>query len=122
MARYEARPWRHLYRTAAWRHLRAAQIAAKPLCEWCLRDGVVNDGSLLPGGDPQPAPKLRVLIVDHKIPHKGDHALFHDPGNLQTLCKPHHDRHKQREEIRGYSEARGLDGWPIDPAHPANRA
>lgn len=40
------------------------------------------------------------LICDHRQPHRGDEALFWGEGNLQTLCKPCHDRHKQSEERR----------------------
>jgi 5-methylcytosine-specific restriction protein A len=38
------------------------------------------------------------LACDHKLPHKGNDALFWDEGNLQTLCKPCHDSNKQRLE------------------------
>ncbi|WP_460274261.1 HNH endonuclease signature motif containing protein [Celeribacter sp. ULVN23_4] len=37
-------------------------------------------------------------VVDHIIPHKGDDRLFWDKTNWQALCKPCHDRQKQREE------------------------
>lgn len=30
-------------------------------------------------------------IVDHRRPHGGSTALFFDRGNLQAMCKPHHD-------------------------------
>lgn len=40
----------------------------------------------------------RATLVDHIIPHKGDNKLFWDRSNWQPLCKPCHDRHKQREE------------------------
>jgi 5-methylcytosine-specific restriction protein A len=32
------------------------------------------------------------------IPHRGDPALFWPDANVQTLCKPCHDRRKQAEE------------------------
>nr|WP_243256973.1 HNH endonuclease signature motif containing protein [Rhizobium skierniewicense] len=38
------------------------------------------------------------LVADHKIPHRGDEALFWDESNLQCLCKPCHDGLKQRQE------------------------
>ncbi|MDW4550872.1 HNH endonuclease [Defluviimonas sp. D31] len=121
MPRHDPRPWRHLYKTAAWRRLAAAQKARAPLCAACLTRGFANDGSLTSAGAPQPDPRRRFLVADHRIPHRGDVALFHDPDNLQTLCPDDHDRNKQREEVRGYSEERGADGWPLDPRHPANR-
>ncbi len=42
------------------------------------------------------------LVADHKIRHQGDHELFWDEGNLQTLCKHCHDSLKQREERSGF--------------------
>lgn len=30
-------------------------------------------------------------VVDHKMPHKGNMALFWDHDNWQSLCKPCHD-------------------------------
>lgn len=59
-------------------------------------------------------------VVDHIVPHKGDLSLFWNQENWQSLCEPHHNRDKARLEIRGYSDRLGDDGWPIDPAHPAN--
>jgi len=42
----------------------------------------------------------RKLVCDHIKPHRGDRQRFFDEQNLQTLCKPCHDRVKQRQEIR----------------------
>jgi hypothetical protein len=33
----------------------------------------------------------------------------------------HHNSAKRFEEIRGYTKEIGVDGWPLDPKHPANR-
>ena len=53
-------------------------------------------------------------VVDHVIPHKGNEALFFDAGNLSSLCKACHDRHKQSEERTGKAKpVIGLDGWPV---------
>lgn len=30
--------------------------------------------------------------ADHKVPHRGDHALFFDAANLQALCERCHNR------------------------------
>lgn len=116
------RPWRRLYSTAAWKRLAAAQRAREPLCRYCLAQGVANDGSLTADGQIQTVPRRATLVADHIVPHKGDVALFHDPENLQSLCADHHDRQKQAEERRGFSELRAADGWPVDPRHPANRS
>lgn len=109
------------YKTARWRRARLGHLSREPLCRLCRQAGRVNDGGLTMGGLPQADRRRRFLVVDHVVPHRGDHALFWDAANWQTLCPDHHDVVKQREEVRGFSNARGCDGWPIDPAHPANR-
>jgi len=110
------------YRLAAWHKvLRPQHLAGEPLCRACLARGLTNDGGRTASGEPQRNPRRRFLVVDHVIPHRGDRDLFFDPSNLQTLCPDDHDRNKQREEARGFSEERGPDGWPMDPEHPANK-
>ena len=54
---------------------------------------------------------------DHVEPHKGDQQKFFF-GELQSLCKLHHEGAKKREDARGYSTQIGADGWPVDPRHP----
>lgn len=76
-----------------------------PLCVDCMAHGRVTQADL----------------VDHIKPHKGDQELLWDRDNWQSLCKPCHDRHKQKQEIHGYSTEVGSDGWPVDPEHPANK-
>ncbi|WP_103728917.1 HNH endonuclease [Novosphingobium sp. HII-3] len=78
-------PWRKWYNTARWKALRLAIFARDMFtCQWpgCGR---------LEGNTSQ-------LVADHRTPHRGDEALFWDESNLWTLCKPCHDRLKQREE------------------------
>ncbi|AYJ92048.1 MULTISPECIES: HNH endonuclease [Serratia] len=78
-------PWHYLYNTKRWYRLRYHQLQKQPLCEFHLkRDQVVS-----------------ASIVDHVKPHKGDEELFHDPDNLQSLCKRCHDSVKQRMEKGG---------------------
>jgi len=89
-----------------WLRYRAHFLAEHPLCEYCKRQG-----KLVPA-----------TVVDHIAPHRGDQALFWEPSNHQALCKQHHDSAKAAEESRGYSNEVGLDGWPLDPRHPSNRA
>ena len=99
----QAESWQHLYSSARWRRLRAAQLAAEPICRMCDERGAVTVAT----------------VCDHIEPHRGDLDKFWS-GPFQSLCKPHHDSLKQREERQGYSEALGRDGWPLDPQHPAN--
>jgi len=97
--------YQHLYKTPRWGRMRKAQLARAPLCVMCARAGQVTQAT----------------VADHIKPHRGSRALFFDSANLQSLCKPHHDSAKQGDEVRGYSVEVGVDGWPIDPQHPANR-
>jgi 5-methylcytosine-specific restriction endonuclease McrA len=109
------------YKKAEWyRRLRPQHLAIEPLCRSCLRRGFTNDGSLTSAGARQVNPRRRFMVVDHIVPFRGDWDVFTDRANLQTLCPDCHDRNKQREDVRGYSEERGPDGWPVDPLHPSN--
>jgi hypothetical protein len=96
--------FKRLYNSARWKRLRAAQLAASPLCAMCVKLGRVN-----PAG-----------VVDHKRPHRGDEELFFDAANLQSLCKLCHDGAKQQLEKTGRLRGCGLDGLPLDGNHHWN--
>ena len=66
----------------AWQKARNRWIAEHPLCAECARNGDVVAGN----------------EVDHIIPHRGDHDLFWDTRNWQTLCTPHHSSKTARED------------------------
>jgi 5-methylcytosine-specific restriction endonuclease McrA len=100
-----------LYKTKAWKGLRnRTLIRDRWICQW------PGCGVSLKPGRKHP----RSAVVDHRKPHRGDARLFHDPDNLWSLCKAHHDSAKQSEERRGYSDQIGEDGFPVDPRHPFN--
>jgi 5-methylcytosine-specific restriction enzyme A len=102
----EAQAYRHLYKTAAWqRHRWAILVRDGFTCQKC--------GKL--------EAQTSQLVADHRQPHRGNLDLFWSEANIWTLCKPCHDSGKQSEERTGYSKAIGLDGWPEDARHPANR-
>lgn len=105
-----AEAYRRLYRTSRWQRLRLA-ILARDLYR-CSRCGVALYG--------QP-PALHSPVVNHRIPHRGDLALFWDEANLEAVCKGCHDRDIQAEELNGYHRGVGPDGFPVDPNHPWNR-
>lgn len=76
-------PWRKWYATTRWRKLRMAILIRDHFtCQRCGR--TTADTSQ--------------LVADHDKPHRGDAVLFWAEDNLKTLCKPCHDRDKQREE------------------------
>lgn len=89
---------------AKWQRRRIAYLRAHPLCVYCKQTGKVSAAT----------------VVDHIVPHRGDKTLFWKESNWQSLCKTCHDGAKQSEEKNGHSVAVGLDGWPLDPAHPVN--
>ena len=95
--------WKGWYSRRRWRKLRAAQLAADPLCCMCLALDRVTAAT----------------VADHVVPHRGDEELFWN-GELQSLCKHHHDSAKAREEFAGYSGVTDEDGYPLDPKHPQN--
>lgn len=103
-----------------WDKARLSFLAENPLCKKCQDAGIINDGRYKLDGSLQTNPRKRSPVVDHIIPHKGDMTLFWDRSNWQTLCSDHHDR-KTREDEQPYSKEIGLDGFPIDPRHPANQ-
>ena len=74
--------WRAWYKTADWRRLRWDCISAALFT--CVRCGHIGES--------------HELVADHVRPHRGERDLFFNPGNLQCLCAPCHNRDKQREE------------------------
>jgi ABC transporter substrate binding protein len=95
--------WHNSYGSARWKRQARYQLRAEPLCRPCLEDGRITAAT----------------VADHIVPHAGDPQLFWF-GRLQSLCTPHHESSKKREEARGYSTRIGADGWPVDPRHPVS--
>lgn len=96
---------KRLYDSVRWRKARAQYLVVNPLCVMCEARGRVTPAT----------------VVDHKIPHKGDYDLFWDRDNWQSLCDNDHNTIKQMQEIHGYSQACGVDGFPVDINHPWNK-
>ena len=90
----DVRSW---YRRGFWRRRRAQQLRAQPLCEACLKRGVVTVAN----------------EVDHTTPHRGDEATFRF-GPVQSLCQPCHARksHAERGHVRR-PIGHDLAGMPI---------
>jgi 5-methylcytosine-specific restriction protein A len=96
--------WHDLYNSRRWQRRARTQLAAEPLCALCAERGLV----------------VPATVADHVEPHGGDVNRFW-LGKLQSLCASCHSRDKRQEERKGFRPDIGLDGWPIDPRHPANR-
>lgn len=82
-----AAPWKGWYSTAAWQALRLKTFERDGYI--CQRSGLICSGA-------HPAPDSPV--ANHKIPHRGDEALFWDPDNIETVTKAVHDTIIQAEE------------------------
>ena len=74
-----------------WQKARKAFLAEHPLCVMCGREGRIEAAT----------------VVDHKVPHRGDQALFWDVMNWQSLCGFHHNRAKQSEEWQAANNTPG---------------
>ena len=98
-------PARWVYKTALWERMRQTQLRSEPLCRYC--------GQI---GDITPA-----TVVDHIKPHKGQRVLAFDQDNLQSLCKPCHDKWAQAKDNGKPIAGVDADGFPIDPNHPWNK-
>ena len=76
-----------------WRKARATYLSHRPLCVMCEQEGKI----------------VQAIVVDHKVPHKGDQDLFWDKNNWQPLCKRHHDI-KTAKEDGGFGRVMGKGG------------
>ena len=97
-------PWRKWYGSNRWKRRRLRQLTDEPLCHLCLGRGIVTAAT----------------VADHIEPHRGDWNQFLT-SRLQSLCADCHNKAKRSLEDRGYLLDIGIDGWPVDPQHPANR-
>lgn len=102
---HEAEAWRPLYKTAAWRKIRADQLARFPLCAMCLEQDAVTPATVCNHTD--------------KAAKATPQGFFAGPFN--SLCKTHHDSTQQRQERRGYVIGCNESGLPLDPRHAWNR-
>ncbi len=102
--------YRKLYMTKAWRELRKTILLRDNYL--CQRSGC--NVPLVSGRTDK-----RSAVVHHLTPHKGNLELFYDPANLQSVCWSCHSGQIHSEEKLGYSLEIGLDGWPVDDAHPS---
>jgi hypothetical protein len=85
------------------RHRRRAKhrLELEPFCRLCAAKGIATPARL----------------ADHVVPHRGDWNSFR-MGKLQSLCWRCHSSTKQLIELHGHDPRIGIDGFPIDKAHP----
>lgn len=73
--------YQRFYKTTAWRKLSHNYLLANPLCEWCLKNGIMRKAD----------------IVDHIEPIRDNWDRRLDKDNLRSLCnschwKRHHNK------------------------------
>lgn len=79
------------YQSPAWKRLRAAYIAAHPLCAECEAIGRTTPAN----------------IIDHVVEMEDDPSKALDWDNLRGLCTSHHNSKTARERVRRQQERRG---------------
>jgi len=73
--------WNKLYQDHRWKRLREWKIQHDPICELCLKEGVVT-----------PADEIHHLqIIGSGINDEDKFRLLLDPLNLCSCCSRHHD-------------------------------
>ena len=91
-----------VYDLQAWKRARREHLAHEPLCVMCRKLGRT----------------VPATEVDHIIPISKGGEWFYD--NLQSLCESHHSQKTRRDEGKTVRMGAGIDGTPLDPAHPWN--
>jgi hypothetical protein len=97
----DRRALQKLYGSERWRKRAKHQLRCEPWCRSCAVRGET----------------IVAIVADHISPHRGDVNQFWC-GPLQSLCRPCHDGGKKFAEHRGFDNAIGADGMPLDPRHP----
>ena len=84
-----------------WQQARAGYLVKHPHCVMCLAamgvtvsDPIEQALQCYSNGQLPPL----ATVVDHKVAHRGDMAIFWDSTRWQALCKPCHDSHAQRRD------------------------
>jgi 5-methylcytosine-specific restriction protein A len=90
--------------------LRDKQFARQPWCEFCDQLGK----------------RVRANVLDHRQPFRDAEGnfigkLWGDPKNHRSLCTPCHDGRGATRSRAEKPPGAGVDGRPLDPAHPWSR-
>lgn len=98
--------YKYLYNTNRWKTSAKKFIYHNPICTYCGR---------------------MATVVNHKVPHRGNEALFWDKANWESVCKPCHDSTVKKLE-NGKEDGKDFvsnnycdeNGLPVSKAHPWN--
>lgn len=86
----------------AWRVLRESVLAGEPCCRHCVARG------------------LTVAATD--VDHWDNDSTNNELVNLVPLCHECHSRKTAKDMGRNVAMGCGVDGVPLDPCHPWNKA
>ncbi len=79
--------------TSEWDKAAKEFLQAHPYCVMCLEFGQQKNAT----------------AVTHKLPHRGNPALFWNPKNWQGLCAGHHSGAGSQVEQVGHLDAMGVE-------------
>ena len=91
--------------TQLWKNRRAHQLQIEPLCRLCLDRGDVTPAT----------------VADHIEPHKGNYNAFVLGPAEEPLCAPAMMVCNRASNAEATRRAIGVDGYPVDRAHPFYR-
>ncbi|WP_422804585.1 HNH endonuclease [Tetragenococcus halophilus] len=72
------------YKSKAWKNLSNQYRLKQPLCEDCLKEGLIKAGN----------------VRDHIIPIREDWSKRLDESNIQNLCHYHHNVKTRQERMK----------------------
>jgi 5-methylcytosine-specific restriction endonuclease McrA len=123
LSRFERLTARQRGYDSRWERARADFLAEpdNQFCVRCKERGLLNAGTLRMDGSAETNPRRIGLVVNHRIPHRGDQSLFWDRSNWEPLCHDDHDITTQRAEHGRVTGTVDVKGRPTDPDHPWNR-
>jgi 5-methylcytosine-specific restriction endonuclease McrA len=109
--------------TWQWEKARADFLADpdNQFCVKCKARGLLNAGTMRMDGTRETSSRRIGLVVNHRVPHRGDQRLFWDRSNWEPLCHDDHDITAQREEHGRVTNGADVRGRPLAADHPWNR-
>ncbi|MEK5331040.1 HNH endonuclease [Lysinibacillus sp. FSL W8-0992] len=78
--------YRRFYNSAAWRNLSFQHRLKNPICEECIKVGLV----------------VKADVVDHVIEIKDDWSKRLDEKNIRSLCHHHHAIKTKQEQMKRF--------------------
>lgn len=109
-----------LYKMVWWWYGCFVYLKFELFCCFCCQCGLLNDGLLILVGDSQLNWWCWFFVVDYIILYCGDFEFFWDVINWQIFCLDYYDIIKQCEEVWGFLNECGLDGWLVDLVYFVN--